>query len=205
MMPFVTEALWPHVEASGPAGIDGVTLPPSRDDVGLAGAAWPDIACRIHDDAAVTEFTRLQELTNAIRTLRGDHRVAPKRKIELHVTPPIAALIESGGGVVETLAGLAAVTLRTAERPAGSIPIAFEGEELLASGLVDAVDLDAERARLEQLVATKAKAVGGFEGKLSNAGYVNNAPPAVVEETRRRLAEAAADLEAARAALAALV
>ena len=89
-------------------------------------------------------------------------------------------------------------------RPAGSIPFAFEGEELIASGLVDAVDVRAERKRLEQLVAEKAKAVAGFESRLSNEGYVSNAPAAVVEETRRRHAEAAADLDAAQAALAAL-
>jgi valyl-tRNA synthetase len=61
--PFVTEALWPHVQAAGDAGVDGITLPSSEL---LAGAAWPDIACRVHDDEALEQFGRVQALINAI-------------------------------------------------------------------------------------------------------------------------------------------
>ena len=43
--------------------------------------------------------------------------------------------------------------------------------------------------------------IGGFKGKLSNDGYVNGAPPHLVQETRDLLAAAVADLAAAQAAL----
>ena len=81
---------------------------------------------------------------------------------------------------------------------------AFEGHELQLSGVVDAVDVESERKRLEKVVAEKEKAVRGYQGKLSNAGYVNNAPPEVVAETRTRLEQAEADLAAARRACEAL-
>ena len=91
-----------------------------------------------------------------------------------------------------------------AERPAGAVPLAFEGQELLLVNLVDAVDVGAERARLEKLVAEKSKVIAGYESKLGNPGYVAKAPPKVVEETRAMLAEAKADVDAARRALDAL-
>jgi valyl-tRNA synthetase len=198
--PFVTEALWGPVQATGAAGVDGIALPAS--DL-LAAAAWPDIACRVHDNDAAATFERGQGLVNAIRGLRAQYNVPPRKQITLHVTPACRALIESLDGVVEALAGLE--TLATIEeRSDGAIPLAFEGDELALGGLVDAVDLDAERARLQKLVAEKEKAIAGFRGRLGNEGYVKNARPEVVEETRARLAEAEADLEAARGALVAL-
>ena len=66
------------------------------------------------------------------------------------------------------------------------------------------MDLGAERARLEKLIDGKAKQVDGFEKRLANPGYVNNAKPELVEETRQLLEVAINDLDAARAALAAL-
>ncbi|MCP3905353.1 MAG: class I tRNA ligase family protein, partial [Planctomycetes bacterium] len=199
--PFVTEALWPHVTAAGPAGLDGVRL---ADAPLLAGAAWPDIDCRVHDEDAESRFTRMQAITNAIRNLRGERQVPPKRRITLHAPTEIVAFIDAGGGVVETLAGLEGVGESAGERPADAIPLPFEGEELLLSGLADAVDLDAERARLVKEVAVREKAVEGFRRKLTNEGYLSKAPPSLVQETRDKCADAEAQLAAAQNALVAL-
>ena len=53
-------------------------------------------------------------------------------------------------------------------------------------------------------IADREKQASGMRGKLSNEGYVAKAPPAVVEETRKKLAEVEADIVAAKGALAAL-
>ena len=75
---------------------------------------------------------------------------------------------------------------------------------MLVSGLVDELDTDAERARLTKVIEAKAKQIAGFEGRLANPGYVNNAKPELVDETRSLLDAARADLAAAESALAAL-
>ncbi len=201
--PFVTEALWPAVQAAGPAGVRGLELPSSAL---LAGAAWPDAeaAGSLLDDEAAATFGRVQELVGAIRTERARHEVSPKRRITLHAPDAIRDLLAVAAPTAETLAGLGAIEPVPAERPAGAIPLAVEGAELLLSGVVDEVDVEAERARLEGLVAEKEKAIAGYRGRLDNPGYVNNAPAPVVQETRDRLAEAEADLQAARQALEAL-
>ena len=113
-------------------------------------------------------------------------------------------LAAAANGVVEVLAGIERIDPLTDEPPPGAIPLAFEGTELFVGGLVDAVDAETERRRLAGLIASKEAAVSGYRSKLANPGYVNNAPPAVVAETRGRQAEAEADLAAARRSLAAL-
>ncbi len=194
--PFVTEALWPQVQAAGEADLDNIKLPPSEQ---LAIAAWPKIDCRVDDKEAAATFERVQALTDAIRTVRGEHNVQPRQRIRLHATPRVMALIKSGEGVVETLAGLeSASLLDPSAPPAGAIPLTFEGEQLRLGGLAGPVDPAAERARLAKLVQHKEQAAAGFRKRLDNDSYVNKAPAKLVDETRTRLAEVEADLAAAR-------
>ncbi|MFM7799263.1 MAG: class I tRNA ligase family protein, partial [Planctomycetota bacterium] len=200
-MPFITEQLWPAVQATGAAGLRGVRVPAS--DL-CTRAAWPEVDSAAADAEALASFTRVQQLVDAIRTLRGARQVPPKRRIALLAPAGVRALVSGAGGVVEALAGLEAVADLPADRPSGAVPLAFEGQELLLVNLVDAVDVGSERSRLERLVADKSKVIAGYESKLGNAGYVAKAPPKVVEETRAMLAQAKADVDAARRALDAL-
>jgi valyl-tRNA synthetase len=199
--PFVTETLWASVQALPNRAVAGLSLPPSAL---CATAAWPAPAASLRDDAALAEFARVQALVDAIRKVRGERQVSPKRRITLCAPDAVRTLVAAAGGVVETLAGLEKITLPPAARPAGAVAIPFEGSELLLDGLVDAVDAGAEKARLSKLIAEREKQASGMRAKLDNAGYVAKAPPAVVEETRKKLAEIDADVAAAKSALAAL-
>jgi valyl-tRNA synthetase len=196
--PFVTETLWPHVQAAGRPGLPGIELPPA--DL-LAAAAWPDIACQVEDRAAVETFQQVQRLVEAIRAVRGSHGVPSRRRIRLLASPAVATLAGQAPEVVKVLGGLDAIEPLPDGRPEDAIPMAFEGEDCLLGGLADAVDVGSERKRLEKLVQAKERATDGFRRKLENPGYLAKAPAAVVEETRSRLAEAESQLAAARTAL----
>jgi valyl-tRNA synthetase len=76
--------------------------------------------------------------------------------------------------------------------------------EFRLSDLADAVDAGADRARLEKQVADLTKSIATLEGRLSNPGYTDRAPPAMVQQTRDQLAKAQAEREAAQNALARL-
>ncbi|MFM1805293.1 MAG: valine--tRNA ligase [Planctomycetota bacterium] len=199
--PFVTETLWSSVQSLAKGPVDGIALPRSPM---CATAAWPVFGERLRDDAAIAEFGRVQSLVDAIRKVRGERQVQPKRRIGLMASEQVRSLIARSGGVVETMAGLEKVEPSPATRPATAVAIPFEGSEVLLDGLVDAVDAGAEKARLSKLIAEREKQAAGMRSKLDNAGYVAKAPPAVVEETRRKLAEVDADVAAAKSALAAL-
>ncbi len=196
--PFVTETLWPHVQQARAGSIVGVALPPAEL---LAGADWPTMTPNLVDADIIATFDRANGLVTQIRAIRSEQQVKPKQRITVHAPAAVRELITTADGTVETLAGVDAVIDSGGDRPAVVSPLAFEGAEVLLSGLVDDIDVHAERARLTKVIEGKAKQVAGFEGKLGNAGYVNNAKPELVAETRELLAVAKADLAAAESAL----
>ena len=73
-----------------------------------------------------------------------------------------------------------------AVRPAGSA-VKIVGH--LQIFVHDVVDDAAERQRIEKELGGLDKRIKAPQSKLANAGYVNSAPPAVVEETRQLLAD----------------
>ena len=199
VMPFVTEVLWTAVRGVSTAPIRGLDLPSS--DL-LAVARWPAHDRALNDAQAIESFQRVQALVMAIRNVRGERQVHDRRRIVLHAPKEIMDIVAQGSGTVETLAGLERAECSDgATRPADAVPFPFLGCELLLSALVDAVDVGAERKRLEEIIVDRERKSAGFEGKLSNAGYLAKAKPEVIEETRRMLSQAQADLAAARRAL----
>ena len=70
--------------------------------------------------------------------------------------------------------------------------------------LADSIDVDAEIARLGKELDYALGFKASVEKKLSNERFVNNAPAAVVETERRKLADADSKIESLRASIAAL-
>jgi valyl-tRNA synthetase len=208
VVPFVTEVIDQNLAgipvrplagvtlSNAPAGADGAPGP-------LALAAWPRLDAAHADSAAVARFDRLAAVVTAVREVRAQHNVPPKRKVTLHVPPELAAAVAAGGGLVETLAGLEAVTVAAAPAQ-GSFAVPLGATELRLSNLTDAVDPATERARLTKLVAECDKSLAAFDARLGNPGYADKAPPHLVEQTRQQRAAKAAEREAAAAALAKL-
>ncbi len=196
--PFVTEALWPHLRATVYGQVRGIAL--EATDL-AATSAWPCVEIGTGPDDVLDTFERADTLTGLVRSVRSERDVKPRQQVTLHVDEAVASLIESAQGFVETLAGIGEVVTGNSTAPAGASVLAFEGSQVLMSGLVDAADLDTERERLGKLISGLTGQVEGFNNKLSNRGYLDNAPPELVEETRGLLAAAEADLAAASAAL----
>ena len=66
---------------------------------------------------------------------------------------------------------------------------AVVGDLTLLVPLEGLVDLDAERTRLDKELKRVAAEIAKSEAKLGNATFVQNAPAAVVEQERQRLAD----------------
>ena len=64
--------------------------------------------------------------------------------------------------------------------------------------LAGLIDLDAEKARLEKEIKRIEVEIGKCNGKLGTATFVANAPAAVVEQERQRLADFSTALAALR-------
>jgi valyl-tRNA synthetase len=72
------------------------------------------------------------------------------------------------------------------------------GELKLLIPLAGLIDLGAERQRLAKEIARLEGEIRKCEGKLGNANFVANAPPAVVEQEQQRIAEFSTTLSSLR-------
>ena len=199
--PFVTEAIWPHVQSLGERGMPGLSLPPA--DM-IAVAAWPKLDASLLDKDAEQKTARLQSLVTEIRRARSENDVPNKAGITLLAPPSLHDLASQEADVLSGLCRVAEVKPMPTTRPAGTLAFAMDGEEVLLD-LAGAIDPVVERARLEAKASTLEGTMKGMNGRLSNASYVEKAPAHLVEETRTQLQQAEADLAATRAAIEALV
>jgi valyl-tRNA synthetase len=203
--PFVTEAIFEHVSTIRRPAVAGLELAPPRKGT-LCTAGWPVADASLRDEKAEAMFDRARALVTAIREVRASLNVPPKKKGVLHVPDELRQFSKSMGGLIESLAVLESIEPLPAagNKPAGSTAVRFEGHELILAGVVEQLDAGAERARLEKLIADLDKSIATLDGRLSNPGYADRAPPHMVKQTRDQLTKARQEREAAAASLAAL-
>ncbi len=152
----------------------------------VALAQWPEARAEHLDAAAERDFAHLQAAVGAVRALRSDAEAAPSARLEVHLQGPGAARIEQAQELFEALARARVVTGQ-AGGPALSQAVPELEVTLPLSGQVDVEEYVArQQRRLAKLEAEHAKSAK----KLSNERFVANAPAEVVEEEKRRLAEA---------------
>ncbi|MDE3133463.1 MAG: valine--tRNA ligase [Acidobacteriota bacterium] len=173
LLPFVTEEIYAHIPGS-----DGL-LAARR---AAAAAGDPDPSAE----------TAIADLIAAVEAVRGWRDAA-----DVKWSTVLEAKLAAGDLYTETEAQLLRLgRLQASAHGAAagaSIPVPGGSIEIFAS---DGLDLDAAARKREgkrkQLEAEIARA----EAKLSNSGFVDKAPPAVVEAERAKLAALRAELEA---------
>jgi valyl-tRNA synthetase len=179
IIPFITEELWQKV--SKVAGREG-------ESVSIA--AYPVAQLDRIDEAAEAHVTRLKALVDSCRALRGEMNVSPATKLPLH-TLGDDAFIASIAPVLQSLAKLSAITQHPSEaswsKACGASPVAVNGDARMS--LYMEVDAAAEKARLSKEIARLQGEIARANGKLSNEAFVAKAPPAVIEQERKRITE----------------
>ena len=182
VIPFVTDELWTAL-----TGQDSLVV-----------AAWPQAAPEYVDDRSEVVIESLQRLVTEVRRFRSDQGLKPGQKV--------AAVLGFGASPLreheEAIRSLLRLTLpgdtfaATAKLPVEEVTV-----ELDTAG---AIDVRAERARLDKDLAAARKEVEQVTRKLGNADFVAKAPEAVVTKNRERLAQAEADIARLEAQLSAL-
>ncbi|TNF51082.1 MAG: valine--tRNA ligase, partial [Burkholderiales bacterium] len=192
--PFITEELWQKV-----APVAG------RAGASVSVAAYPVSQPERIDEAAEAQVARLKSLVDACRTLRGELNVSPATRLPLFVVGD-ADFMRAHAAVLQGLAKLAEVKVFDDEASwsaaAQAAPVAVVGEARLC--LFMEIDVAAEKARLGKEIARLEAEIAKANGKLSNEAFVAKAPPAVIDQERKRLADFGATLDKVREQLARL-
>ena len=182
LVPFVTEELWQQVAPR--LGIAGDTIMlqayPQAGDFPAA------------DARAVADVEWLKAMVSALRRVRSELNVAPAKQVALLLAGGTAADRERMQRFASQVRFLNKVERIEFLDDAGQAPAAATavvGDLKLLVPLEGLVDLDAERTRLDKELKRVATEIAKCEGKLGNATFVANAPPAVVDQERQRLAD----------------
>ena len=190
VIPFITEELWQIV---APLALK------SGKSIMLQNYPKSD-ATRINE-AAEKDIDTLKQLINACRTLRSEMNLQPGTKVPL-IAQGDAAQLAAYAPYMASLARLTDVQIVDA-LPQADAPVSIVGAFKLM--LKVEIDKAAEKARLEKEQARISGEIVKANGKLSNAKFVDKAPPAVVAQERERLANFEKTLTDINAQLAQLV
>ena len=195
-MPFITEELWQALYDRKP----GESI--MRSELHITA---PTDA----DRKLCADFETVKEIVTNVRAVRSQKNIAPKEKLTLEIVgapynPPVGdeSTPPTGGlrGAILKMANLSAVNVVT-EKSKGSASFLI-GTNEYAVPLGDLIDVEAERKKLEG----ELQRIEGFrtsvEKKLQNERFVQNAPAAVVEMERKKLADADQKIAAIRENLA---
>ncbi len=197
--PYVTEVIWEHVRDLGPRGLPGFTL---EDGPCLAQSRWPVIESTVACETSIADTEWMQRLVAEIRRIRSEHDIPAKAEVGLHVSKARCDVATRSLALLQSMCRVDQVSALD-EHHTGTMNFTLDGEQYAidASG---SVDPEAERARLQARLDDLQKRIAGLQGRLSNAAYVEKAPPHLVEDTRNQLTTAEADLAATAAALKAM-
>ena len=179
--PFITEELWQKVApVAGRAG-------PS-----VSIAAYPVSQPERIDESAIAYVSKLKQLVDACRNLRGEMNVSPATKLPLFVVAQSAAehtFLKGAAPVLQALAKLNEVRLFDDEAAwqaaAQAAPVAVVGEARICLHMQ--VDVAAEKLRLGKEVTRLADQISKAQAKLGNEAFVAKAPAAVLEQERKRM------------------
>jgi valyl-tRNA synthetase len=200
VMPFVTDELWTALRAAGE--YQG-GRPPGADTAALTGeesvvvAPWP--AFSYADPAAEAEVSSLMRLVTEVRRFRSDQGLRPGQRVAARLTGIEATPLAGDEEGIRSLLRLSP----PGDGFAASASLAAEGI-MVELDVAGAVDVAAERRRLDKDLAAARSEAEQAERKLANADFTAKAPAAVVDKTRQRLASAQSDIARLEERLAAI-
>jgi valyl-tRNA synthetase len=188
-MPFITTELWNNT---------------ATRDVKLIHAQW--VKNETIDEKALTEIDWAIDLISSIRSLRAEMNIPAPAKLVVK----LKGANETSQNTLKSLESIICplARLESIECVANDFAVTPDmvqnvfKEATLLLPLKGVVDFSAERERLNKELANLNKNIEGYARKLSNASFVERAPAQVVEEEKRRQAEALANKAKVEEALA---
>ena len=189
LMPFITETIWERV-----APLSALEI---KDGDSIMVQPFPTVDTSKQDDQVLADIEWVKRFIVGIRNIRGEMDIAPSK--------PLSVLLRNASeederrlGIsrtfIDRLARLEGVTLLAEGEEAPASATALVGEMEILIPMAGLIDKDAELARISKAMEKIEKDAARTKGKLSNEKFVSNAPEAVIEKERAKLADAESQL-----------
>ncbi|MCT7982160.1 valine--tRNA ligase [Laspinema sp. A4] len=180
-IPHITEEIW-H------------TLTQAESTASLAVQLYPDADSNLINGGLESDFQLLIGAIRTIRNLRAEVEIKPGAKIKAILqsdSDKERDILQRGESYIQNLAKVAELTITPAlaEEPEQTIAGVVGTVQVLVP-LAGVVDIQQLCAKLEKSLDKIEGEVKSISGRLSNAKFVDKAPPEVVQGARDSLAEA---------------
>ncbi|SHG72998.1 valyl-tRNA synthetase [Marisediminitalea aggregata] len=189
LMPFITETIWERV-----APLSALEV---KDGDSIMVQPFPTVDTSKQDEQVLADIEWVKRFIVGIRNIRGEMDIAPSK--------PLSVLLRNASeederrlGIsrtfIDRLARLEGVTILAQGEEAPASAAALVGEMEILIPMAGLIDKDAELARIAKAMEKIEKDAARTKGKLSNEKFVSNAPEAVIEKERAKLADAESQL-----------
>ncbi len=178
--PFVTEKIWESLETK--------TL--------LINETWPTVAKQFDYKSEAKTMELIHQAISDIRKVRAELNVEASKKIS--TTIYAAKHLEAFELKREAIMRLARLDSLTLSEKGPKIPkskAVFNGDIEIYLPLAELIDPEKESARLKKEIEQKEKFILSLKNKLSNKGFVKNAPAEVIKENKKRLQDEESETE----------
>ncbi len=172
-MPFITEEIWQLVEERG----DGESIMIS---------AMPK--AKKYDRELTASFETVMETVTAIRSVRNEKQIPNREQVSLLIKTGSDSFDSFFLPVIIKLCNLSEIRF-VSEKPANSASFIIDTTEYYVP-IGNIIDVEAEKARILTELDYQKGFLDTVMKKLGNDRFVKNAPPAVIENERKKKADA---------------
>ena len=181
--PFITEVIW--------ADLKQKSL--------LIGEQFPKYQDSLAFEKEEKLMNKVLDLISAIRKARSDYKVEPAKRISAVIYSKFAKEFKAEALTISKLARLEKLEIITSGKKvpkSKAIILPYAEVYLPLSGMVD---VEKEKSRIRKEIEKHENDIKVLESKLSNKGFINNAPQEIVDKEKIRLEEAVLSLKKLKA------
>jgi valyl-tRNA synthetase len=179
-MPFLTEELWHQ-------------LPQKAGTKSIALDQFPEAHDRWKNARAMGDVAAIQEVVTALRNIRAELKLDPKKKVAADFSTSDAGtseLVQANRGAIERFAFLAELRIvprQQFEAKSGAVRSTATFDARIAYS--DTVDVEAEKTRLKKEIEGLQKAIASKERQLGDETFRSRAPEKIIKGLEATLAE----------------
>jgi valyl-tRNA synthetase len=175
-MPFVTEDIWQRI-------------PGVKESI--MKAEFPQSSGFIFDKDALEDMNLVMGIITGVRNIRGEMNIHPSKAVDIIMDifdDRHAEIINNNLSHIRSLSKAGTVTIeRHATKPEASATAVLENDQIhvLLKGIID---FEEEKKRIRKEISKVENDMEADSRKLTSPGFMENAPPDIVEKVKEKVA-----------------